>query len=104
MRLYENKIIDFIEDVNHNRVAAIIENRFTSYYGRQVGASERNSWVNSLNFLKNAIEISKINDTYIVVEYELPYCSRRIDVLLFGYNSDKKENVIIIELKQWSNE
>ena len=103
MRLYENKIIDFIEDVNHNRVAAIIENRFTSYYGRQVGASERNSWVNSLNFLKNAIEISKINDTYIVVEYELPYCSRRIDVLLFGYNSDKKENVLIIELKQWSN-
>ena len=103
MRLYENKIINFIEDVNHNRIADIIEDRFISYYGRQVAASEKNSWVNSLNFLKNAIEISKINDTYIVVEYELPYCSRRIDVLLFGYNSDKKENVLIIELKQWSN-
>ena len=104
MRLYENNILNFIEDVNHNRIADIIENRFIEYYNRKVSPSEKTSWVNSLNFLKNAVEISKIFDSYIVIEYELPYCSRRIDVLLFGNNSDKEENVLIIELKQWSND
>ena len=38
-------------------------------------------------------------DIYVVIEYELPYSARRIDVILMGRGSENSQNVIIIELK-----
>ncbi len=104
MRLYEGTIAQFREDVIQNKIVNVISNSYFNYYGRNVSPSEKNSWNNSLNFVKNALDYANLNDNKIVVEYELPYSSRRIDVLLFGKDEKEKDNVVLIELKQWSNE
>lgn len=104
MRLYEGTTAQFREDVIQNKVADIVSNNYYSYYGKNVSPSERNSWNVSLNFVKNALDYSDLDDNKIVVEYELPYSSRRIDILLFGIGQNEENNVVLIELKQWSNE
>jgi uncharacterized protein len=40
----------------------------------------------------------------MIIEYELPYSTRRIDVLLFGRARTENEGVVLMELKQWSND
>ncbi len=104
MRLYEGPIEQFREDVLQNRIADMISEKYSSYYGRNVSPSERNSWNVSLNFVKNAIDYSGLEDNIIVIEYGLPYSSRRLDVLLFGKGEKNEDNIVLIELKQWSNE
>ena len=41
-------------------------------------------------------------DHGIILEYQLPMSSRRIDCLICGKNDKKRDNAVIIELKQWS--
>ena len=70
----------------------------------QVNRREYNSWQQSLNFLKNSFEYTRLTNNRIIIEYELPYSSSRIDVLLFGEDQfSKGGNVVVMELKQWSN-
>ncbi len=104
MRLYEGTISQFKEDVIQNRIADILARNYSKHYGRRVNSSEKNSWNNSLNFIKNALDLAELSDNQIIIEYELPYSSRRIDVLLFGKDEYLKDNIVLIELKQWSNE
>ncbi len=104
MRLYEGTIESFRDDIIQNRIADIISKNYFDYYGKRVNISEFNSWNISLNFLKNAFDFSELKDNKIVVEYELPYSTRRIDALLFGKDESNRDSIILIELKQWSNE
>lgn len=41
--------------------------------------------------------------THIALEYQVPYNQSRIDCLLFGKDSSEKDNVCLIELKQWTS-
>jgi len=49
------------------------------------------------------IEIAGLEDNMIALEYEIPYNQSRIDCLLFGCGKDNSENIVLIELKQWSD-
>lgn len=104
MKLYENVVKKFKEDVSQNKIADKISNQYKEYYKRRANKSEVRSWVNSLNFVKNVLEYAPIEENKIIVEYELPYSEKRIDVLLFGKDKEGNDNMVIIELKQWSNE
>lgn len=104
MRLYEDLVEKFEEDVSQNKVADKISNNYLDYYKRRASPSEIKSWVNSLNFVKNVLEKTPLNKNKIIIEYELPYSQKRIDVLLFGKDKQGNDNVVIIELKQWSND
>ena len=104
MRLYEGSIKEFSADVIHNRIADILRDNFLAYYRRIPSEPEFRSWQQSLNFLNNAFTYSVLTNNKIIVEYELPYSTRRIDVLVFGKNNTNKDSVVLMELKQWSNE
>lgn len=104
MILYENTIEHFNEDVMQNRIADRASEKYRTYYKKNPAASEYRSWAISLAILNNSFIYSGLKDNHIVVEYELPYASQRIDVLLFGHDVEDKENIVILELKQWSNE
>ncbi len=104
MRLYEGIVSDFNRDVLENKVADQISTSFLNYYRRNVGASEYRSWQQSLNFLRNSFEYSGLTQNRLIIEYELPYSTRRIDVLLFGRGHSENDGVVLMELKQWSNE
>ncbi len=104
MRLYEGSIQTFKEDVLQNRIADKIAAKYQEYYKKRVNPSEHSSWNISLRFVKDVLEFAGTENNYIAVEYELPYSEKRIDVLLFGKNKKGEGNIILIELKQWSNE
>lgn len=104
MRLYEGSIAQFREDVIRSHIADKVARAFQEYYHRAPGRSEVGAWEQSFNFLNNSFEVADLGDNRIIIEYELPYSSRRIDVLLFGLNRQGGEGVVLIELKQWSND
>ncbi|OGH48148.1 MAG: hypothetical protein A3A51_03925 [Candidatus Levybacteria bacterium RIFCSPLOWO2_01_FULL_39_10] len=104
MILYDETIENFNEDVMLNRIADRAADKYTAYYKRKPGVSEYRSWANSLAILNNSFTYAGLKDNHIVVEYELPFASTRIDVLLFGFDIEGNENVVILELKQWSND
>lgn len=104
MRLYEGTIKEFNDDIIQNRIADLIAQSYQAYYQRRVNESEYRAWQQSLSILNNAFVYSSLSENKIIVEYELPYSTRRIDVLIFGRGNDNRENIVLIELKQWSNE
>src|SRR3990167_4537573 len=103
MILYEGTIEDFRSDVMQNRIADRAADKFYAHYRRNPGDSEYRSWATSLAILNNSFQYADLKDNHILLEYELPYSSQRIDVLLFGKGANGQDNVVILELKQWSN-
>lgn len=103
MILYQGSIEQFRNDVMQNRIADRAADKFYTHYNRRPGDSEYRSWGNSLTILNNSFQYADLKDNHILIEYELPYSSQRIDVLLFGKSLDSQDNVVILELKQWSN-
>jgi DUF2075 family protein len=104
MILYEGTIETFNDDVLQNCVADRAAEKYTSHYNRKPAPSEYRSWQNSLPILNQAFRYADLKDNKILLEYELPYSSQRIDVLLFGKSINDTENIVILELKQWSND
>lgn len=103
MIIYENTKENFIKDVITNSVADIIKNNMVSLGVSGGGNSEVNSWINSLNFMRNIVDTSTISsDTYIALEYKIPFSNKRIDFMILGYDEFGNKNLVIIELKQWS--
>jgi hypothetical protein len=103
MRLYEGTINDLSTAVVKNQIADFVALRYEGYYNRRVSPSEYRSWQQSLNFLKNSFEYTGLVHNQLIIEYELPYSTRRIDTLIFGKDQQNTESVVLIELKQWSN-
>ncbi len=104
MRLYEGTVVDFNTDVIRSGLADKLAEKYRNYYRRAVGKSEYRAWQQSSQYLKNSFEAAALTDNKLVIEYELPYSSRRIDVLLFGSDSADKDSIVLLELKQWSND
>lgn len=104
MRLYDGSIGEFREDVTYNSLAEKLAHAYRDHYRHAASKSEIGSWQQSFNFLKNSFEVAGLTDQKIIIEYELPYSSRRIDVLLFGRSTVGDEGIVLVELKQWSNE
>lgn len=104
MVLYSGPIEQFNADVMQNRIADRTLEKYQAYYHRQPSDSEYRSWTYSLAILNLSFISAGLKDNHIIVEYELPYASQRIDVMLFGHDEGGKENVVILELKQWSND
>jgi len=102
VKLYTGTTEQFRQDILENKLADKLKTAYESYYYRLAGQQEVVSWINSLQFVKNAIEYASLADNMIAVEYELPYSNRRIDCLLFGKGPDGRGNAVIMELKQWS--
>jgi DUF2075 family protein len=104
MRLYEGTISDFNTAVLQNQIADHIASRYERHYKRRVSPSEYRAWQQSLNFLNNSFEYTGLTDNNLIIEYELPYSTRRIDALIFGRDQHDTDSVVLIELKQWSND
>ena len=61
------------------------------------------SWENSLPQIAKALKDSSIDkDVDVAVEYRLKHSLERLDFLIYGVDDKNKKNMVIIELKQWS--
>jgi len=67
--------------------------------------SEIRAWNNSLAVCQKVITRSNIpDDVQIILECPVPHADHRIDLVLTGRNSDKENIVVLVELKQWSDD
>ena len=101
--IYKSDSATFLKDIRENRLTSIMADAFKASFVREVGASEENSWRNSLPKIKDLIEIADLKDINIALEYEIPYNQSRIDCLLFGKDESNEDNIVLIELKQWAS-
>jgi hypothetical protein len=60
-----------------------------------------NSWRNSLKAVSHVFQNANLNDHGVILEYQLPLTSKRLDCLICGKDAFTKDNAVIIELKQW---
>jgi len=101
MRLYSGTSRQFIEDTVQNQIAEKLKNAFFENYGWNPSPAEMNSWRNSLRATTLVFQSADLLDHGIILEYQLPLTSKRLDCLICGKDGDKKDNAVIIELKQW---
>ena len=64
---------------------------------------EVESWHNSMQFMRNIVDDSEIDDdVQIAIEYNIPQTSKRVDFIILGSGEAGPDNIVIVELKQWS--
>ena len=101
MLVYEGIKSGFIEDVNLNKIVDKIYDKYKQLFGR-TSESQLNSWKNSMQYMRGVLDDSGIpNNAGVAIEFNIPTTSKRIDFILSGRDSKRKDSVIIIELKQW---
>lgn len=101
MRLYAGTSQQFVADTVHNQIAEKLKYAFFSYYRSNPSPAEINSWRNSLRAVSQVFQYADLMDHGIILEYQLPLTSRRLDCLIVGRDSTDNDNAVIIELKQW---
>lgn len=101
MRLYAGTSVQFIEDTVQNQIAEKLKLAFFDYFRFHPSPAEVNSWKNSLRALSQVFQYAELRDQGIILEYQLPLSSKRLDCLICGKDKFNKDNAVIIELKQW---
>src|SRR5438046_3536194 len=101
MRLYSEISNDFIQASVRNRVANKLSSAFFDYYRFRPSHQEITSWRNSLRAMAKILDHSRLDDHGILLEYQLPLSSRRLDCMICGRDRTAKDKAVIVELKQW---
>ena len=102
MIIYRATKKQFVDDVFNNTIADNIDQAFFEHLGRHTSPNEVRSWENSMQFMYKVVNISELPDEVgIAIEYQIPLTAKRVDFIISGLNANKKEQIIIIELKQW---
>lgn len=93
----------FVQDVRSNQIATKILSLIRER-GLNAGQDrEFAAWQNSMNFMRNIVDDPEIDDdVQIAIEYNIPQTSKRVDFIIIGTDAKDKENIVIVELKQWS--
>jgi DUF2075 family protein len=101
LRLYSGISAEFIQESARNQIAERLRAAFFSYFRYQPSPSEINSWRNSLRAISQILDSRSLHETGILLEYQLPQTSRRIDCLFCGDDANGVANAVVVELKQW---
>jgi DUF2075 family protein len=102
MIVYQKNKEGFSNDVLTNDIDGIITRAIKSSTGKDIAANEVNAFRQSLHYMDTVLHDNDIpDDCGISIEYHIPCTSKRIDFLITGSDGDK-ENLIIVELKGWS--
>lgn len=103
MIIYQSTKASFVDDVISNDIENIISDFFVANVGYKTGKAEIASWKNSMQYMNNVLNHSDIpEDAGIIIEYQIPQTTKRIDFIITGQGDDESDYAILIELKQWS--
>ena len=100
MQLYSGTTPDFMRDTTYNAIAQRLSDAFFLHFRYKPSESERRSWQNSLKSLSDVIRLGDLVDHGILIEYQLPLTSRRLDAMITGRDG-MRDRAVIVELKQW---
>jgi hypothetical protein len=101
LRLYSGTSQQFIEDTIQNQIAEKLRIAFFEHFRYYPSQGEVGSWRNSLRAVSQVFQYGGLFDHGIMLEYQLPLSSKRLDCMICGRNADEIDNAVIIELKQW---
>ena len=102
MLIYEGIKTDFMKSIESETIAFEIEQKLLNSMHRHTSMNEFRAWENSLDAMYKVLNDDEIpSDAGIAIEYNIPQTSKRVDFLISGYDEHDRENVIIVELKQW---
>ncbi len=101
MRLYAGSSEEFISDSVNNRIADKLKTAFFGEFRYNPSPGEVNSWRNSLRALSQVFQYGEFRGHGVLLEYELPLTSKRLDCLITGRDNLLNDQAAIIELKQW---
>ncbi len=103
MIVYKATKKQFLDDVYNACIEDIISESVERQLFKKVGESEFNSWANSLPQVELILRDEEIpDDAGVAIEYTIPRTQNRIDFIITGQDESGRDNVILIELKQWS--
>ncbi|MDO4940729.1 MAG: DUF2075 domain-containing protein [Erysipelotrichaceae bacterium] len=103
MIVYDNSLKNFKEAVLLNSISDEILESLREKKISGGARSEINSWNNSLHFMKDVLDCPSIpDDCEVAIEYNIPQTSKRVDFMILGSDKNNRDNVVIVELKQWS--
>lgn len=102
MIVYSANKGQFVEDVKANIIATKILDLIRQR-GLNAGQErEFASWHNSMKFMRDIVDDSEIDDDVeIAIEYNIPQTSKRVDFIMIGSDMNHRDNIVIVELKQW---
>lgn len=104
MIVYQATKAQFNNDVFTNNIDNIILNEFEKKLQKSTSLSEQRSWKESMTFMDRILNTSEIPDNCgVVIEFQIPMTSKRIDFILTGQDHAGKDSAILIELKQWQS-
>lgn len=100
-QLYWGRTTEFVGLAAGTALVQRLEDAWFDAHGSSPTEAEKRSWRHSLARLALAIDSAQLNDHGILVEFQVPMTSMRIDALLTGMGHDGRPAAVIIELKQW---
>lgn len=101
MQLYVGTSQQFVLDSVQNQLTERLTRAFFDYYGRRPQPPEVASWTNSLRAMAQVIGYAELKDNGVLLEYQLPLSSKRIDCILAGRDAARTDRAVVVELKQW---
>jgi uncharacterized protein len=100
--IYQATKSEFLSDAFTRDIEDVIGKAYRQKVGHGVSRQEVNSWKQSLVAVAKVLNDDAIpGDCGIAVEYGIPQTSKRIDLLLSGRDAAGRDNLLIVELKQW---
>jgi DUF2075 family protein len=101
MHLYGGASTEFISAATQNLIASVMEQTFFDHYRFKPGPSEVRSWQQSLRAMATALQTGDFVDHGVLLEWQLPLSSKRLDCMVTGVDEDERPAAVIVELKQW---
>ena len=102
MIIYRATKKQFVDDVFNNTIADNIDEAFYEHLGRHTSPNEIRSWQNSMQYMSRVVNTPELpDDAGVAIEYQIPLTAKRVDFIISGLNSLKREQLVIVELKQW---
>jgi uncharacterized protein len=85
------------------RLTRHLAEQYAFALGRRASESEVRSWDRSLPVLAQDLREAGLDDVEVVLEFQLPLSSKRVDALLAGVHPRTgRPSYVLVELKQWS--
>jgi hypothetical protein len=100
--LYKETQSQFARDVERKIVYQKMIHK-AEQLGIHSSESEIFSWTNNAPKISSLLYDAHVSDSYVTFEFLVPFSRKRIDCVIYGTGADGKQNVIHMELKQWSN-
>lgn len=91
---------EFIAYIDKKIISNKIYDAYKAKIGKKTKLNQIKSWAHSLPFMKELLEYVP-DDVGIALEYQIPYTSKMIDLVITGYNEYNKPIALIFELKGW---